>query len=511
MPIKMPRVNINIIPSYQALQSNHEQKILIVGQMTSAGSATAGHLYSSIANDGSQDSLFGAKSMLAGMIREFQKINNISRVDAIPLADAGSSTAAAGSIVFTGTATAAGSLVITVGSSINHQYTIAVAKDETADQIGAAVVAAFAADTRLPVGGVNTTGSVAITASNTGTEGNAIQLSVTGTVAGVTYAVTQLTTGAGDPVMTGIYTVVGNNRYQTVVIPYYGVAATASFLDGRWNVNNSILDGVAVVTNQDTLANIETHAAALNTKSIVMLPNKLTSNVSSIFELPAIISAQWAAIRSLRLTAGANISQYVVAPNGSLDMVGGAALASKPYFNTPMYNLPLVAQSNELSEADTTALLTSGCAVIGNNPSYTTVIMGQQVTTYKTDAASNPDVTFKYLNYVDTASQVREFFYNNLRAKYSQTRLTEGDVVPNRSMVNAGVIASELDGLYTILSGDQYALTQGGSDALTYFKANRSISVDMANGSVSVVMIVPIVTQLQEINIQMQIGFSING
>ena len=65
--VRQPKVNVNIVNANVAVE-NTEQKILFVGQKTSAGTATALALNESIPNDGSEDTLFGRDSMLATMM-----------------------------------------------------------------------------------------------------------------------------------------------------------------------------------------------------------------------------------------------------------------------------------------------------------------------------------------------------------------------------------------------------------------------------------------------------------
>jgi hypothetical protein len=201
----------------------------------------------------------------------------------------------------------------------------------------------------------------------------------------------------------------------------------------------------------------------------------------------------------------------VISNNGALDNFGGPAIASLPYFNTTLWNLPLINPGEEWTDSEVSQLIAAGGTVLGNNPSNTNIIMGTTVTTYYSDSAGNLDPTFTFLEYEDTISQIREYFYNNLRARFAQCRLTEGDVVPNRNMANAQVISSFLDGLYNDLSGQNYVLTQAGETARTFFKNNRTVTLDLATGTATVTMQVPIVTQLREITATMQIAFSTNG
>ncbi len=152
--------------------------------------------------------------------------------------------------------------------------------------------------------------------------------------------------------------------------------------------------------------------------------------------------------------------------------------------------------------------MAAGGTVIGNNPPATNIVAGEVVTTYKTDVAGNPDVSFKYLNYVDTSSQAREYIYNNNRARFSQSRLTEGDVIDGRDMANEQVIRSFQKRLYIALSGPEYVLFEAGEAALKYFVDNMIVSIDKAAGSVTLQLTPPYVTQLREIQATMKVTFS---
>lgn len=513
--ILQPNVSVSILNASQAVE-NTDHRILFVGQKIAAGSATAGVLVENILNDNGENGYFGESSMIAAMIRAAKVENKVTRMDALPLDDNGSGVAATGTVAISGTSTEAGTLYVTVGSYNNHRYSIAVASGDTATAIGAAIEAAITADTKAPVTAANVTGTVTMTAINKGTYGNDIGLSVEGTVAGITHSVTAMASGATDPTLTGIFDAIADNRYQTIVWPYADdTSEVLTLLDARFNVSNKVLDGVAVTCKQDTYANHVTALTALNSQSLVYFCDKTTSETSykasAQFELSAVKAAQFAAIRGARLTDGASISQYVIATNGSLDAYGGPALASKPYFNTSMPNLPLVETGRGWDESEIEGLFSNGGAVLGQNPAGNAAIAGEVVTTYKTDSAGNPDVSFKFLNYVDTSSQAREYFYNNLRARFAQSRLTAGDTIRGRDMANDLTIKSYCEKLYQDLSGRDYVLLQAGEDAVQFFKQNASVVLDLANGKATVSMIVPLVTQLREIVATMKITFSTEG
>ena len=455
--VMQPKVNVNIVPSSEEAK-NTGQKILFTGQMLT-GTATAGALIENVVNGGAEDALFGAASMLATLIRANKVRNQQVQIDVIPLADNGSGVAATGTLAASGTATEAGVLTVIAGSERNHKYSIAVASGDTATVIGDAIEAAITADTRSPVTASNTTGTVTITAANAGTYGNSIPLEIRGEVAGVTTTVTGMASGATDPVLTSVFDVVAKQRYQGVVWPYPSdTTELRAFLDPRFNADGVVLDGVGFTAINDTLGNLSSLASPLNSQSLVIFGGRQETETNysggDIVEIPMVKAAVFAGYRGLRLDAdGFNIADLVITANGPLDSFGGPALASKPYFNTPFADLLPIKVGRGFDNSEIETLKDDGVSLVGNNIAGNGVITGEIVTTYKTDVAGNPDITFTFLNYVDTASQAREYFYNNYRKRFAQSRLTEGDILKGRDMANAGVIRSYSKRLFQDLSG----------------------------------------------------------
>lgn len=515
MTISQPDITINIIPAASTI-SNEPQKVLFIGQKVVGGTAIADALEANIGNNGEENALFGATSMLAQMIRAARALNGVTQFDAIPLDDNGSGVDATGTIAFTGPSTEAGTLDVTIGSGLNYKLSIVIASGDTATDIGDAVDTAIAALTDAPFTSSNTTGTVTFTAVNAGTVGNGFVLKVEGSVAGVATVVTGMASGATDPVLTSLFDVIDGERYQTIVWPGgYVTSELTTLLDARFNVSNDVLDGVGILTLSDTFSNIQTAANALNSASVTMLGNKLLSDAQhkggALVEFSDVLSAKFAAVRALRLTEGANISQFVISTNGARDSFGGAAIASLPYFNTPFANLSIIDRGKGFSTTEIESLLTAGASTLANNKTRTSIISGEIATTRKTDSAGNVETTFHFLNAVDTSSAIREFYFNNLRKRFAQSRLTEGDLQPNRNMANQVVIESFLDSLYQKLSGEDFVLTQDGTTAVKFFKANRTVSLNLETGTVTINMKMPIVTQLRTIVATIQIAFSTEG
>lgn len=523
MTIRVPRLDFQILPATKKV-INEEQKVLFVGQMTSAGSAASGALYENIGVDNEQDALFGGNSMLATMIRAFRYYNKVSRIDAIPLDDATTSDKSEGEIVFTGSAEAAGEITITVGGNgsiqqLSHVFKISVLKNDTATQIGEKLKTAVNADSLCPITAVNTSGSVVLTAVNSGTEANSIGLAVAGKVEGIEYALAGMTGGASDPVLTNLFDVIHDIRYQTVVYPDYVRDTAKAFLDSRFNADKKILDGVGISVIADTASNIITEISGENSQSICVFANKKYDETyykaPSIFEQNTIIASQIAGIRALRLTTGENITRYISATYGSKDAIGGMHIASLPYFNTVIPALHVEPCGKYFTDAEQDALITAGASILGNNVANTNIILGTTVTTYKTDISGEQDNSFRYLEYVDTVTTCREYLYRNIRQRFLNSRLSDGNARLGYNMATSGVIASYIAGLYNDLANE--ALVKAGRDPVSgadwavYFSENLDVALNLETGVATVTMLLPIVTQLRAIELTMQVSFSANS
>lgn len=493
------------------------KKVLFIAQKTSSGSASSGALIKNIQNDGSENAYFGAKSQLAAMIRAYKRYNQVTQIDAIGLSDAGGATAASSTVTFTGTATATGTIYINVGSRKNHSYPVAIETGDTAAQVAAALKALIDADTYACVNtGSITLGALPLTAVNAGTVGNSIGIEAQGSVAGISVALAAFSGGLTNPTLTSVFDVTGDVRYQFVGDPSeYGASFLTNFLDPRFNVNNAVLDGVGVMTSTDTFANLLTLGQGLDSRSLVVLGNQLVNATlykgSALFELNYVTTAEFTAIRALRLTDGADISEYVVTSEGR-DQTGGDGIAALPYANTPFRDLPIIDQDQEFSSLEISQLNNAGITVLGNNDSRNMIIVGRAVTTYKTNSAGVVDTTFHYLNAIDEAVTAREIFFNRSKQQFAQTRLTTGDLVANRSFVNEASLRAFFIQTFTDLSGQDFAITTAGSDALNYFKDNLDVEIlDVQAGTAQANMRLPTVSQLRQINETISIVFNTNN
>lgn len=510
--ISKPDVTLQIIGA-QDLSDVADQKILLIGQQTAA-TVTSGDLVENVLTLDT-DTLFGVRSHIAGMVRSARRVLDgiIPRpqIDVIALDDNGGATDAEAELDITSTpASADGTLTLTIGSAQDHVYSVDVVSGDTATEVAAAFSAVIALDLEAPFTAADATGTLTITAANGGTIPNDWGIAIDGEVAGLTLALTGWASGATDPLLTTVFDPVADVRYQTIVWPEaYPEADVATFLDARFNVANDVLDGVALIHKSDTLANLKALAVPLNSQSINILGNKPVD--TTIYKAPAVfgigdnMTAEIAAIRGARLTTDAPVSAFVLASGSPADAFGGIGLSSKPYHNTTLPFVAIPRLGLYFSREDQDELNSNGVSTFGANRARTGTILSTQVTTYLTDGAGNPDTSFKFLNTVDQSSAIREFYFENLKARYAQHRLTDGALVPRRAMANEASIRAFCSELYIALADE--AITQAGQAALQDYRDTLSVILDLAAGKVTIDQKPLLVSQLRVILGTIQINF----
>ena len=495
------------------LINNTPQRVLFLGQQITDTSPNE-ELITNIQPNGSESILFGQNSMLATMIRAYREFDQINRVDAIPVNDAVGSVAATSTVTFTGTATEAGTIFIYVQNKLKFIFQVPVVTGNTAIELGTAFAALVNDNDNIVVTATdNLDGTVTLTAVNAGTAGNFISIEQSGTVAGITSSITAFTGGATDPTITSsIFTQVGNTRYTTVIYPVeFNPLVISGFLDPRFEPPLGVLDGVGLTTETETSVNLQALALSINSQSMVLNGNRpvdLTNRKGgALFSYNPAISSYMGAIRSLRLTDGVNIPNLLISPLTASNPTGGSNVAGIPYANTPISVLPVIEVSQGWTTVEQNELNANGVSFLGNNIANNEVIFGTMVTTYLNNAQGQPDTTFKFLNTVDTGSQIREFYYNNNLTRYGQSTLTTGDVTQSYQVNMNSFNGFQLT-LYELLSKSPYSLTVAGSSDTQFFKSNIKTTIDTASGTITTVMKVPIIAQVRTIDGTIEISFT---
>lgn len=515
--ISKPDVTLNLLPRGGEI-GVEEHRILMVGQITANGSASAG-LYQDVPrNNADINAAFGLDSHAAMIARNVRKINKYTEMDALLLADA-SGTPATAKIKFTGEATAAGRLVFDVVSAVDHSYTVDVEIGDDPAAIMAKLLPLVTADTDAPFDGAKSTdvvtdNTITFTATNDGTHANKWLLRYVGTPpAGITVLLTGWTGGATDPSLTSLFDAIENIRYQTIIWPgVYATATLRTWIQARKNVDNDVKDGVAFYYMQDTFANVKAEALARNCSEMVLLTNEPISTASykgpHLPEAPDAIAAQVAATRALRFEDDVSITNIIssIEPN---DQFGGIHTATLPYFNTRFPYLPVPIRGSGYTYAEQSELRGAGVTVIGANEFNNAVILGTVVTTYQNDDAGNTDDSWQFLNWRDTHSIVREYFHNNIKRNFAQYRMSTGEATPNYAIATEGLVRAYAMRLYTQLSEE--AITVDSRDARRSFRDTMVVTAVPAQRKFDCYFDVPILSQAEKFLGSVRFNFGISA
>lgn len=551
--VQAPEVTVNIIPAGTKVP-NEAQRVLLVGQLGTGATQPSGIIVENVKappentdpfdpyfwTTGSPEILFGPDSELCRMIRAFKEINEVTQLDVYPYPIDGPSTANS-DFTLTGAATADGTLRLQVTSPF-YELVVPITNGDSNTDIITNLLAEAALNptllvtlTDLGAGSVRfESKSVGLYAASTAAV-RILQMDATGIAFGqVNSPVPNFDVRTGADLLLDA---LSNQRYQTIVMADPGPATSGTFPDPtatikpifeKWNVDNDVQDFIMITgypfPDDDSNTPVTEVLPTTSEQMLIYMTDRgkvlsgaigLSAPIDmcfSMFQHFPVMTTQLAAIRSLRLSPGEDISQYVIARQGLLDAFGGPALASKPYFNTPLDGITHVEGDGfGFSEAELRELNNVGGFTAGLNQAKTETIFGQIPTTYKTDIAGNPDISFKWMNYTDTISGSREYFFNNLKKRFAQSRLTNGDVVKGRDMANVETISAFCETLYQDLSGRDFVLLEAGEEATTFFKNNLTVVIDTSLGKATVGMRVPIVTQLRKIIATMQLSFGTEG
>lgn len=518
--MRNPRVTLNMV-SRDQIVGLQDHRVLIVGQKTTGGSAAAGLFVDVPRTKAEINARFGADSHLAYLCRAFRDVNQYSKLDALVIADNGTTKATA-KIVTNGTATEAKTIYVDVVSSQNHSYKVDVAVGETPTTFTAKLRALTALDTVKPFTDAKSTttvtdDTVTFTAANAGTLANAWLIRIKdaygrpATIAGLACTLTGWTGGATDPSLTTVLDPTESIRYNGVVWPQaYATTAVKSWIDARFNLDNDIKDGVVFQYVADTYANVKSAATAMNSPSFLMMTNE-TMDTSywkgpHLPEMPDAQCARFVAARARRFEENISISDLVVI-NEPRDQFGGIHTASLPYFNTPLNNVGVPDVGAGYIYPEQLDLERSGVTILGANIQNNAVIMGTVVTTFLNDAAGNSDDTWHWLEWRDSHSVIREFFVNNLRDDLAQHRITLGSLVPGYAMANEALIRGLCGGYFDELGSRAICMT--GRAARKTFDERLSVLIEPASRRVTIDADCPMNSQLGIVNGTVKFSFSL--
>lgn len=271
---RVPGTYVEIRPSYRNLGVlGYPARVLLIGQKLAAGSATVA-VPQRITRGDQAIALFGAGSVLAEMVEAFRATNQTTDVFAVALADT-AGTAAAGSIVLSGSPSASGTLAVYIGG---QRVAVNVAAGAAVADIATALRAAITARTTMPVTPGGSAGTVSLTAKHVGVVGNSIDLRINrlageATPPGLTVTLTPLASGAGSPDVATVLTAIAAEWFTDIVCAWTDTSnlnLLVADLATRYNAMGA-RDGHAYVGLRGTYGTLAAAGAARNSPHLTII------------------------------------------------------------------------------------------------------------------------------------------------------------------------------------------------------------------------------------------------
>lgn len=467
----LPFISVNITPTPKEIGLN-DPKVLIIAQ----SSGTTGNLELKKNVQQSQvEEYYGKNSLMTYALNRFWKHSkNEIQVDTISLTNPSGGVGSEGGFVFDGTATE--TKVVTFRPFDDEfKIDLQITKGDTKEVVAQALTDAINANTDLPFTATKDTATCKIKSLAFGTTMDGCIARFSEEVAGLTISELESSGGSGVFVTANIFNDV-YDRYHTIVFDSsLSFDTVAEFLEPRFNSENSILGGIGVTVSTEALSNAKSEAESRNQKTMVVIGNfeiVSTQGRGKFNAIPILLASEFAAKRSLRFKNGAIISDILATTR---EYLGGMAMATLPYHNTPMSYLSSINES-EMSIQEVKELNKLGYSLLVNSQGYSK--LGSMVTFYKKNPSGLDDNTYHYLNSVDSAMVISEYFFLNLKNLTSQSRFTPDAISAGAyDIYNKENLLNELVSLYQDLSEMQ--ITKAGSAYINAFK--QSVNIDILN------------------------------
>lgn len=374
-------------------------RALLIGNKLAAG--TDAELTPKLVTSKEQaDDLYGQGSVLSQMAAKFLENNRFVELTCVAIDDDGAAVKAAGSFQLAGVPTESGIINLWIGGKF---VSVAVSTASTPTTLVAALQAAIALDADLPVdaavNGVDDT-ILDLTAKNGGEFGNDIGIRHSYAdgqklPAGITSTITVMASGAGNPDVAQVFTVLGDTQYILMSTPYLDsvnmVKMETELLDRFGPIKQN--DGYAIYAKRDTLNNLSVLGNSRNSQFTSVM-------ISESINLPWEVSA------------------------GVLAEVAGAGQAdpARPFQTLGISGLLPVPEDERFTLEERNTLLFNGLAsqLVDDGG----IIRIERIsTTYKTNSVGAVDTSYLDLNTLLTLSFIRFDFRTLFLVKYPRHKL----------------------------------------------------------------------------------------
>lgn len=462
-------------------------RVLLLGQKTAAGTGTPDTAYL-VRSVGEVQELAGRKSVLRHMAEWWFRGNTSTEVWVGLLSDPVAGAQADGYLEVTGTAEEDGILHIYAGGETlpGVHFKIPIDEGDTQNGIATKIADAINADldasVTAAVDGV-ILNRVNLTYVHKGHIGNSFKLFLNvreGEVfpAGLTVTASGLADGTDSPDLAGIFGGVTNTWFNLIVHPFHDLVPLGQ-LDAELTDRNGptkSMDGVA----------IGAIGGELGFGGIISLMDDLNSRflcLAATWEFPT------------------NAYQ-IAAALGAIVAIEGAKDPGLPYNTVGVRGVLRPAEDAIWGTDERDLLLKAGASTLKVTRSGE-VQIERLVTTYKFNAADQPDKSYKSLETMLTLSYLRYSARARLASKYSRSKVAADGtpIQPGQKVVTPSIVRSELVGWFGEMQGKGLVQNEEA------FKANLVVQLDPENPGIIQALIPPdLIRQLLAIHGSIQFG-----
>ena len=430
--VRVPGTYFEFVPEPGTAPQN--LRTLLIGQVlagTPLASATEAVLCTS---PGSVKAAAGAGSMLARMASRYIARDGFGEVWALPLLDDPAAVAATGTVTFGGATAAAGTLPLYVGGQL---VSVLDGPGLAPADLAASVADAVNGAQDLPVTAAAAASAVTLTAKHKGEAGNHIDIRVAyrgaqggeAVPAGRTVAVTPMAGGATNPQLGTALLALADLPFEVICCPYTdsgSLDAMRQLMDdntGRWSWSRKLYGEVYAARAVATLGEAQSFGASRNDPHVCVLP------IQGSPTPPEEVAAEVAAVVMASVRNDPSIPiQY--APTG----------------------IQAPTPSNRWSLKDRNTLLFYGLStfrVVADG----TVELERLVTTYQTNEAGVPDISYLDVETLHTLGFIVRDLDTYMTTRFKQVKLAaDGTLIPGGvAMVTPKVLKATLDTRYRYL------------------------------------------------------------
>lgn len=403
---------------------NQDRKLLILGQRLSTG-AVAQAVPTRVTSAEAAVGYFGRGSMLANMIAAAKKANPYSDLWAVALDDNVAGVAATGTLTFTGSPAAAGTLNLYIAGVLVQA---AVASGDAVATIATAVAAAINAKPDLPVSASANLGVVTLTARHKGEAGNSLDVRLNyyqgeETPAGLACAIVAMASGTGNPDIATAIAALGGDQYYSIVSPWSdasNVGKLESELATRWGPMAQ-KTGHAFHGLSGSHATLTTYGSARNSPHSTFIGAYKSPTPPYI----------WAAVH------GAVCEYY------------GAIDPARPFQTLELPGVLPPAVKERFTREERDLLLKDGISTFLVGPDGK-VYIERVITTYQTNAFGVEDISYLDLETKWTVDYVRYAVRARIALRFPRYKLADDGTqfAPGQAIVTPRIIRAELLGLF---------------------------------------------------------------